>query len=88
MPSKELCEDFGGKQTKAEDALPRAIRALCIGGDEALDLKDLLNSICSKLGHYDHHGNPTLARQAYRKVCSMIDKFDDQVRDKYDMPAR
>ena len=83
MGEKELREKYGGKLAKA---LNRAIRAECIGGNEALETLTKLAGAARQSKWKDHAGRETAESKAYFKhKRDVIGQMEAQVRKRWGM---
>lgn len=79
-----LRSKYGGR---VHEAINRAIRAECPGGNEAIDALTLLHQMCGRLGWSDGRGKTPLA-VAYERVLAIVNAMDDEIRRRYGLPAR
>lgn len=77
-----------GKNAKRREAINRAIRAECPGGDDALDRLEDWHKICYRRGWDDIGGEEPLQVTAYRHLLDIVDSMEDWVRTEYDLPPR
>lgn len=85
MPVEELKSKYGGK---TKEAVNRAIRAECAGGDEAIDAMSLAKQICDRHGWADPDGTPSVHAVLYERLMWVVDAMEDDVRERWGLPER
>lgn len=75
---------------KTREAINKAIRAECPGGDEALDGLNDWHKVCEHRGWQgaDGRGEESLQVTAYRHLLEIVDAMEDSVRARYSLPER
>jgi len=85
MAKSKLREKYGGK---TGEAINRAIRAECPGGDEAIATMTLARQMCQRHGYEDSRGQPSALAALLGQIMGIVDAMEDEIRRRYDMQPR
>lgn len=76
---------YGGR---LDEAINRAIRAECPGGNEALDTMTLIKQMLDRHGWTGPDGKPTPLSMAFRRVREIVEAMDEAVCHTYGVERR
>lgn len=76
---------YGGKRG---ESINKAIRAECVGGNEALDALAACNRAAEASGWSSDDGGPSAAKTCYTAVLDIVDAMEDDVRERWNLPDR